>query len=323
MIIKTNRHIIKIFLIFVLFAIYIYTIINTKNDWDDINEILEYYFMDYILKLLNLIKNTKIQQILYEIKYNPDIIKSTKLYSLCNNYKYLSNNNYNRYINIDEINNYTILKFNIDFSKTLKQMVKQCLENILNNKKIYLNNESIKLDDCILLDIFNSGVTKFNAFHTDIEYSIFTGNAFNVWYLIENNETFGNMFLLETPEYKKEYTPCFLVDEYKDNFIPINKNSYIDAITNNYKNIGYFNQNNIKITYTNMKNGECLIMSKHLLHRTDLSRTENFKGFNFRVIIKNKDGSIDYKHNYTKIKPYHIYDEKNHKIYGCKLFDFI
>ena len=72
-----------------------------------------------------------------------------------------------------------------------------------------------------------------------------------------------------------------------------------------------------------MKNGECLIMSKHLLHRTDLSRTENFKGFNFRVIIKNKDGSIDYNQKYTKKKPYHIYDEINHKIYGCELFDFV
>jgi hypothetical protein len=64
-------------------------------------------------------------------------------------------------------------------------------------------------------------------------------------------------------------------------------------------------------------------MSKHLLHRTDLSRNNNFKGFNFRVIIKNKDGSIDFKNSYNKIKPYHIYDDKNNKIYGCELLDFV
>ena len=241
------------------------------------------------------------------------------MYSLCNNCEYLSNKSYNRHINIDEINKYTILKFNIDTSITLQQMAKKCLIEILNSKKICLNDEPIKLNNCIIVDIFNSKLTKFNSFHTDIEYSVFTGNAFNVWYLIENNETFGNMFLLNT----KEYTPCFLDNEYNDNLICVKKQSYISEFTNNYKNIGYLNQNNLKITYTNMKNGECLIMSKHLLHRTDLSRTENFKGFNFRVIIKNKDGSIDYKPKIYKKKTYHIYDEKNHKIYGCKLFDFV
>lgn len=288
-----------------------------------ITPILEYYYTDDILKFINLIKNNRIQQIMYNIINDPNIAKSTKLYSLCNNCKYLSNNSYNRHINIDKINNYTILKCNIDTSTTLQQMVKNCLTEILNSKKICLNDEPIKLENCIIVDIFNTGLTKFNNFHTDIEYSVFTGNAFNVWYLIENNETFGNMFLLETKEYKKEYTPCFLDDEYKDDLICVKKQSYINEIIKNHKSIGYLNQNNLKITYTNMKNGECLIMSKHLLHRTDLSRTENFKGFNFRVIIKNKDGSIDYNQKYTKKKPYHIYDEINHKIYGCELFDFV
>ena len=59
-----------------------------------------------------------------------------------------------------------------------------------------------------------TNATKFNNYRTDIEYSNFDGHACNVWYLIENNENIGNMFLLETDEYKKEYTPCYLLDEY-------------------------------------------------------------------------------------------------------------
>lgn len=290
---------------------------------DYITTTLEYYYTYYIIKFINLIKNKKIQQIIYNIRNNPNNTKSTKLYSLCNNCNYLSNECYNRHINIDKINKYTILKCNIDTSMTLQQMAEKCLTKILNSKKICLNDEPIKLDNCIIVDIFNTGLSKFNNFHTDIEYSVFTGNAFNVCYLIENNETFGNMFLLETKEYKKEYTPCFLNDEYNDDLICVKKQSYIGEIIHCNKTIGYLNQNNLKITYANVKNNECLIMSNHLLHRTDLSRTKNFKGFNFRVIIKNKDGSIDYKQQYTKIKPYHIYDEENNKIYGCKLFDFV
>lgn len=296
------------------------TILDLLNR--DISKILEYYFIGVILKFINLIKNNKIQQQLYNINNNPNIAKTTKLYSLCKNCKYLSNTHYNKNINIDKINKYTILKFNIDNSKTLKQMAKECLIKILNTQKICLNDKPIKINDCIIVDIFNSGLTKFNNFHTDIEYSIFNGNAFNVWYLIENNETFGNMFLLETNEYKKEYTPCYLDDNYKNDLITLKKQSYISDITKNYETIGFINQKNLKITYTNLKNNECLIMSKHLLHRTDLSRIESFKGFNFRVIIKNKDGSIDYSKKYNKIKPYHVYNEENNKIYGCKLFDF-
>lgn len=72
-----------------------------------------------------------------------------------------------------------------------------------------------------------------------------------------------------------------------------------------------------------MKNGECLIMTKHLLHRTDLDRSKSFKEFNFRVIIKNIDGSIGYRNKYSKIKPYHVYDNINNKIYYCKLLDYI
>ena len=124
-------------------------------------------------------------------------------------------------------------------------------------------------------------------------------------------------------EYKKEYTPCFLDDNYKNDLISVKKQSYICDITKNHENIGFINQKNLKITYANLKNNECLIMSKHLLHRTDLSRIDSFKGFNFRVIIKNKDGSIDYNKKYNKIKSYHVYNEENNKIYGYKLFDFV
>ena len=124
---------------------------------------------------------------------------------------------------------------------------------------------------------------------------------------------------------KKKYTPCTLVDDFNGDLITVNKKTYFGEIFNLQPKIGFINKNNIKITYLNMKNEECLIMSKHLLHRTDLSRTENFKGFNFRVIIKNNDGSINYnnKYKHTYKNSHHTYDETNKKLYGCKMFDFV
>jgi hypothetical protein len=179
------------------------------------------------------------------------------------------------------------------------------------------------MSDCVIVDVFNTTLTQFNTFHTDIEYLNFNGNAFNVWYLIENNEEYGNMFLLESPDYKKEYTPCFLLDDIVNNNFPIMKQSFLGSMINDYDQIGNINKNNVKITYANLKNGECLIMSKHLLHRTDINRNKHFRGFNFRVIIKNEDGSINYMNKYNNKKPYHIYDEEHHKIFGVKILDFI
>jgi len=285
----------------------------------DAHPILEYYFARYFIIIIDLFKNSTIQKIIYSIIYD-DPKTNTKLYSLCD-HKYLSNHSYNRPFEINGMS-YTILKFNLD-TQPIQMMAKQCLENIIHSKKVRLNNIPITIDDCVIVDVLNTSLIKFNSFHTDIEYSNYNGNAFNVWYLIENNENYGNLFLLETSEYKKEYTPCFLSDDYTDNLIPMFKKSYVSELIKNYKKIGHINQDSIKITYTDMKNGECLIMSKHLIHRTDLSRKNNLKGFNFRVIIKNKDGSIDYKNKYNKVKPYHVYDEKNNKIHGCKLMDFI
>jgi hypothetical protein len=81
--------------------------------------------------------------------------------------------------------------------------------------------------------------------------------------------------------------------------------------------------NNYKITYTDIKNGECLVMSKHVLHRGDAKRKNNVKGFHFRVVIKNEDGSI-YHNNYKSNNkfPNHRWDQKNKKLFGVELFDF-
>lgn len=209
-------------------------------------------------------------------------------------------------------------------------MAKECLKKILKSKKILVNNESVKFKDCVILDILNTNtVPVLPIFHTDPEYSQFTGNAFNVWYLIENKENYGNIFILESDEYKKKYTPCFLSYDYKDSLIPISKLSYLNSTAPifgiNQQNIGYLNKDNIRVTYTNIKDGECIVMSKHVLHRGDNLRKDNVKGFNFRVIVKNEDGSIDYNGFYKRSDkfPKHIWDQQNKKLYGVDLLDFV
>lgn len=287
---------------------------------------LEYYFSQYFSNLVNKFKNTKIQKAAF---YLNDIRNKKSLKReeyLCSKCQYLSKEDYNKYINIDKVNQYTVLKINIDSSKTLNEMVKKCLKNILKTEKILINDKPIHMKNCVIIDVVD--ITKsISGFHTDYEYSSFTGDAFNVWYLIENNESYGNMFLLQSSDYKKKYTPCTISynDDNNNSLLTLNDNTYFTSFLK-YKpcKIGHLNKDNIKITYTNIKNGECIIMTKHLLHKGDRRRNNNVKGFHFRVLVKNEDGSIDYNTYYKPSDkfPNHKWDKENKKLYGVELFDF-
>lgn len=287
-----------------------------------INE-LEYYFSQSFSNFLNKLRNTKIQNVILYL--NDFRIKESlkTIEYLSKNCEYLSKEDYNKYINIDKVNQYTALKINIDSSKTLNEMVKKCLKNILKTEKILINNKPIHMKDCVILGIINT-TKSISGFHTDYVYSMFTGHAFNVWYLVENNESYGNMFLLQSSDYKKKYTPCTI--SYNDNnLLTLNDNKHFTLFFKHKPcKVGHLNKDNIKITYTNIKNGECIIMSKHLLHRGDHRRNSSVNGFHFRVLVKNEDGSIDYNAYYKPSDkfPNHRWDQENKKLYGVELFDF-
>jgi hypothetical protein len=296
-----------------------------------LSDFLEYYLTKDIILFFNKIKNTKLQKNMIDVKNKlHSHTKKEKLDKLSNNYHYLTEENYNKSIHIDKLNEYTVLKFPIKPSESLKQMAKQCLKNILKSQKIIVNDKPIHIKKCVVMDIMDTSTATFSGFHTDYQYSTFTGDAFNVWYLIENNENYGNMFLIESDEYKKKYTPCKFDYNYNDKLIPLCKMSHLDFATTfipfkTQTHIGYLNEDRVKVTYTNIKNGECLIMTKHLMHRGDDKRKNNVQGFNFRVLVKNEDGSIDYNAYYKPSDkfPNHRWDQKNKKLYGVELFDFV
>lgn len=288
---------------------------------------LQYYLEKDLTTFFDLLKNRKITNSIYNVIGSvKKADKVEKLNDLCKDYKFLTN--YNNNIEINDTNQYTVLKVPIDTSKSFRIMAKNVLNNILKNKHVLLNNKPVNFNDCVILDVFDVTSIIFSGFHTDAEYYKFRGNAFNVWYLIENHENYGNMFILESSDYKQKYTPCSIdYKEYniKDKKIPLIEESYLNNIINVKKNVGYLNKDTIKISYTNLKDGECIVMSKYLMHRGDHRRNNNVKGFHFRVLVKNEDGSIDYDTYYKPSNKYpnHKWDKKNKKLYGVGLFDFI
>lgn len=285
--------------------------------WLTIKRRIEYFVYGLLIWSLGSHKNSSLHKFLWRLTY-PDIsdkVQRSKLYHLCRSAGKLTDHDYNRPINVDEPNTFTVQRVDLT-ATTLHDKAVECLTKLLRSNTVRHNDVPVTLDQCVILDCFSSTVSKFNAFHTDLEYANFTGTAFNVWYLTENNLPNGNMFLFQTPDYTKDKTPCFLVDDYEDR-IPMVRHGLLGL----YEPCG--DTKDATITYANIKNGECLVMSKHLLHRTDLSRDPSFKGFNFRVLVKNPDQSINYANKYYRTHPYHRFDERNHLLFGCKLLDLI
>jgi hypothetical protein len=259
--------------------------------------------------------------------------KMTNVYNLCeSNHNLLSSKNYNHNININDAD-YVILD-NLKIEHSLdnsKLFVTELLKKILDKKIINDNNKIITMDQIVIQDYLVSNTlkqeaTRFAELHTDFNWMLFdkSTKGFQIWYLIENNEDYGNMFLYETNEIK-EYP--YIIDNYDETThkSKLIKNNIMDNLLNYTNHFDEIYIDFTKFKYLNIKNGECLVMSKHQPHSTDLRRDnkKKFIALNFRVIIKNEDGSIDLNPSYSNTyKVKNMQYKNNNKLYGVDIFDF-
>jgi hypothetical protein len=221
---------------------------------------------------------------------------------LCKNFfkihKNIENINYTNFINTKPINanNKSINEYKIldmkylydnvqntinhnNVNENLYKILKECLKNVKVNEK------DININDCAICDLLYSNVQSYPYFHSDIEWGLFNNsNGFQVWYLFENDDNVGNMFLLDTPHVIQS---SFL--EFEKNKIKIHNQGdtkYIKNLKDEYS-----------VKYLDMKKGECLIFGQNLYHMSDFRKSKNRYSLNFRVIIKDSDGGISYNSN--------------------------
>jgi hypothetical protein len=233
----------------------------------------------------------------------------TKMYLHFNSHKYLCRNffkihknieniNYTHFINTKPINanNKSINEYKILDMKYLYENVKNTINHndvnenlykILNEclKNVKLNEKDININNCVICDLLYSNVQSYPYFHSDIEWGLFNNSdGFQVWYLFENEDNVGNMFLLDTPHVIQS---SFL--EFEKNKIKIHSQGdikYIKDLKDEYS-----------VKYLDMKKGECLIFGQNLYHMSDFRKSKNRYSLNFRVIIKDSDGGISYNSN--------------------------
>lgn len=286
-------------------------------------------------KIIDLFKNNFLAN--HMKKYSLSFSKSN-IYEAClSNHSKLTTANYNHNLNINHVGYVIVNNLNPKNSyDNTKLFAIELLQQILDKNIIRDNDKAITMDQLVIQDFIlnnntnennNKRSIQFPKFHTDFSWSIFDKNTkgFQIWYLIENNHDYGNMFLYETDEIKE--TP-YVIEDYDETTFKskLYKNILINDIALNYKD--YFDEIDIDFTkfkYLNMNNGECLVMSKHQPHSTDTRRDEkkNMIAINFRVILKNQDGSIDLNPLFSeKMKLVNNQKKIGNKLYNVDMFDF-
>lgn len=232
--------------------------------------------------------------------------------------KNINNENFNNTdsINADKnsINQYKIVNMidykylitNIINHKNVNESFYKILKSLITH--VNINGKKIDIDRCVFVDVLYSNLQSFPALHTDNEWGVFDkSDGFQVWYLYENDENIGNMYLLET-----DYVlPSSFLVYNEDGTVTM----YDQCGDKEIKTFSDKTKLKADIKYLKMKSGECLLFGKNLYHMSDYRKSKYRYSVNFRVIIKDPDGGIPI--NMTNKCPYNtlfINKIKNKKI---------
>jgi hypothetical protein len=207
------------------------------------------------------------------------------------------------------------LDYKSNKKKWIKEMLIRSLENI-NYKR------PLTIKDLVVVDVLDVNGSYFGRFHTDTEWDLFPeADGFQIWYLVYNKEKnrYGNMFLHTNPKFDHTFSPASV--KHKNGKIIIEDNDYSIKRRTTCDN---FPLDKGKFTYLNIHDGDCLIMTKNVLHSSDLRLTkpENRLSINLRIVIRNEDGSINYKpSSRSRLYTLSHHTFKNGKLYNVKQFD--
>ena len=124
----------------------------------------------------------------------------------------------------------------------------------------------VTIEDVLVLDLLTQSGTGFPFFHTDSHWDAFTGDGFQVWYLLENDdeEERGNMYLLEYEELSTS-TPTYLIHREGEVFAVRHGADGTDPCTRGEP----IQCQNAKLSYLSLKPGDCLVMGPWTAHATD------------------------------------------------------
>jgi hypothetical protein len=225
----------------------------------------------------------------------------------------------------NSINNYIVIKTSPDLHNKFIEsdtkldipIIKQLMKDVLASKRIMKNGRPVRMKNCIVVDAITQPGSYYPNFHTDPEYEIFNrANSFQIWYLVRNKNTTGNMFIMKTSKSNVKYTPSWL--HLNGDMINVHNNS----IKRDHDVLGQINLDDVTVQYLEIDPGECFVMGQNVWHASDI-RTDDRLAINFRVIIREDDGTVKHNGDRIYLRPHHVYDAVRKRAYNIGLFDLL
>lgn len=176
--------------------------------------------------------------------------------------------------------------------KTGRQEAGDILDRLLGDLLPHLKvrGDSPKLQDCVYFSMQKERGAYFPVIHWDSDWLQFPdADGFQLWYLLENEEPTGNMFMVETEELKPDDMPVRFLPTMEGGCIKTHHNLILPEFA--IKTYNQFSDCKLQFKYLNMIPGDCMVMSKRTLHMSDprptlAGMTVNRLAVNVRVIIQ-------------------------------------
>lgn len=155
-------------------------------------------------------------------------------------------------------------------------------------------------DRLYIFDTLTFAGAYFPTAHTDIEWNKVRNNGFQIWCLVENKESIGNMFILYNKYLYEKYKDVSIVLRRRNDKILVVKNCW-NAEFAFYIDKKYILEeipvqefiNSTKRFYLDFKPGDCILFLKNTIHMSDhRTSTNNRKAFNFRVAILDQNNDL-------------------------------
>jgi len=161
-------------------------------------------------------------------------------------------------------------------------------------KHVHIEGRSLTLDDCFVFQCAQERGAYFPNIHWDTEYMAFPDcDAFQIWYMLENDQSTGNMFMAHTPDLQSHDLPARYLMQKDGSVQKVLHNAapHEECPLRHFKSVDDLD---FTFTYLDMKPGDCMVMSKRTLHTSDprphvLGETIKRLAMNVRVLIKPAD----------------------------------
>ena len=158
-----------------------------------------------------------------------------------------------------------------------KKGIRRILERVLPHLKT--NDSTLSVSDVVVVDIIASKGAYFPSMHTDVEWTFYPNDGFQVWMLLDNPKEEGNMFLFETDDVHEHGGGASVK--------VVNDKLMMKKTTSPSQRAEWRDLSIRKTLYLAFQRGDLVVFNQNMLHMSDFRTNAKSRfAINFRVLIR-------------------------------------